>query len=827
MKKSNSKRVAVKIMAIVLAALFIIGVMGIFLYTLNAAEAESFVLDHLDKNEKWLEPIPLLCIRISFDANGNGVDDWDPYNATKLYADKEAEEYGEQWIHSTAFYWSDMLFNENGKSLYSYYKEMSCGSFYFYAGEETQGTANDGIVDVVINMQHPRARLNDDKFTADGGERRAALEAANEFVDFKSYDKNGDGYVAYSELAIVFILAGYEHAYNTGTRLSAMEAFGTHAHYTSGGGIRLDDVYVTATGKSGFVKCGEYMTTTAAITVGTVAHELGHFLGCADLYDTGNGKWSAYVSMMSLMASGSHNNGSNERRGATPSAIDPFQAIEIGIAGSETVRDGTYTLYSRESDAGDFNILRINTPNPNEYYLIENRYSSQKSYFDNTQPNCQGIVIWHIDDDIVSQGKVNNANSGHDPGVVIMGRTGISSGSCAFERKETSTSVAYIFKAMNKNYRFPVSETWNTSLDEGTEFPLEIEVLDPGGPEMRIVVTGTIDCPPTVKYLSTETTDSTLTFNWKITDLCGGNVTSCGFIISTSNNPTEENGKIEYVKPEPNGSVSVKFEDLTPGTRYYCKAIISGNQGTSTKTAMTYTKFKQREDVEKNEYLVYMYSNYNNLARKLTHHVIPGELLNCEMKIDWAGYAFCGWYWDADLTERYDTMYTQDTKEDYSLYGKWVADTRAVKLKTSGADIKYNFYTEIGDSYYVPVPEEKSGYDFVGWFADEGLTVPFDFETEAKDDDDITVYAKWKSLSGDDPEPTTATTTATTATTEATVVTEPTSPTETNTTEPTTGEPTTGSGCGSAISAGAFVLAATASVGTVFVSCRKKKEEND
>ena len=102
MKNSNAKSVAVKIMAIVLAALFIIGVMGVFIYTLNAAEAEEFVLDHLDKNEKWLKPIPLLCIRISFDANGNGVDDWDPYNSSKLYADKDAEEYGEQWIHSTA-----------------------------------------------------------------------------------------------------------------------------------------------------------------------------------------------------------------------------------------------------------------------------------------------------------------------------------------------------------------------------------------------------------------------------------------------------------------------------------------------------------------------------------------------------------------------------------------------------------------------------------------------------------------------------------------------------------------------------------------------------
>lgn len=819
MKKTSSKRIAVKIIAIVLAALFLISVAGIIISTIHAADAESYVLDHLEDNVFSLEPIPLLCIRISFDANKNGVDDWDPYFSSKLYGDPSADEYGEQWIHSPVSYWQDMLFSESGKSLYTYYSEMSGGSFYFYAGEETQGDENDGIVDVVLNMSHPRARITNN-FTSDGGERRAALEAANEYVDFKSYDKDGDGYIDYDELAIVFILAGYEHAYSS-SRLSAMEAFGTHAHYTGGSGIRLDNVYVTSSSYSGFVKCGEYQTTSAAITVGTVAHELGHFLGSDDLYDTGNGNWSSYVGNMSLMASGSHNSASNERRGSTPSALDPFHAIRIGLSTSETVRDGEYTLYSRESDNGEYNIIRINTQNPSEYYLIENRYSSQKSYFDNTQPNCQGIVIWHVDEDIVSMGKVNNANSGHDPGVVIMGRTGIGSGSCAFEKKDSLTSVAYTFKAMNKNYRFPKSGTWNTSLEEGEEVPLQIDVLDPGGPEMRIVVTGTVDCPPTVKFAGTETTETTIEFKGKITDLCGGNVRSCGFILSTNSDPTEENGVIGYAVPKADGSFSLKFEGLTQGTKYYCKVFASGDQGTGSKITTTYTKFPQREDVEHDYYNVYMYSNYNNLARKYTRYVMPGELLNCEMSIDWAGYAFCGWYWDAELTERYDTSYTQQSKDNYSLYGKWVADTRAVKLKISGADVRYNFFTEIGDSYGVPMPEPREGYVFDGWYADEGRTELFDFETTAREDDELTVYAKWTSISGDDPEPTTSTTNEATTATTSTEITDATS-----STEATTGEKTN-AGCGSAISAGAIALAASSALFTVFVSQKRKKENDD
>ena len=818
MKKIAKKNIAAKVLAIILAALFIISAVGVVLFTARAAEAEEYVLDHLERDEFRLSPIPLLCIRISFDANGNGVDDWDPYDSTKLYKDENSEYYGEQWIHSSIGYWTNMLFAENGKSLYEYYKEISGGSFFFYAGNESQGEKDDGIIDVTLNMSHPRARIKTN-FTSDGGERRAALEAANEYVDFKSYDKNGNGYIDYTELAIVFILAGYEHAYSSGDRLSAMEAFGTHAHYTSGAGVRLDDVYVTSSGKSGFVKCGEYQTTTEAITVGTVAHELGHFLGSADLYDGGGGSWSGYVGNMSLMASGSHNSSGNLRRGSIPSAIDPFHAIYIGLTGYETVRDGEYTLYSRESDKGEYNIIRVNTQNPNEYYLIENRYSSSASKFDNTQSGCQGIVIWHIDDDIFSRGKVNNDNSGHDPGVVIMGKTGINSGNCAFERKETSTSVAYTFRAMNKNYRFPKSGTWNTSLDAGVELPLEIIIEDAGGPEMRVTISGTVDCPPTVTVSVTEATDTALEFRGRIDDLSGGNVTSCGFILSKSSDPTEENGTVKYAVPNPDGTFSVKFDGLTQGTKYYCKAFASGNQGTGAKTIPTYTKFPPREDVEHDYYNVYMYSNYNNLARKYTKYVIPGELLDCSMTIDWAGYAFCGWYWDAELTERYDTGYTQETKDNYSLYGKWVVDTNAIKLITVNAEIKYNFFTEIGDTYNVPVPKDRAGFTFGGWYADEGLTELFDFDTPARENDDVTVYAKWIPDSGE-PEPTTGGTTI--ATTDGTTATEPTVSTETAATSATTSTQTK-SGCGSTLSAGAIVLAATMSLCAVYISSKKKR----
>ena len=45
--------------------------------------------------------IPLLVILANFDANGNGVNDWDENDPDKLYSDKTKDYYGEQWAGST------------------------------------------------------------------------------------------------------------------------------------------------------------------------------------------------------------------------------------------------------------------------------------------------------------------------------------------------------------------------------------------------------------------------------------------------------------------------------------------------------------------------------------------------------------------------------------------------------------------------------------------------------------------------------------------------------------------------------------------------------
>lgn len=176
-------------------------------------------------------------------------------------------------------------------------------------------------------------------------------------------------------------------------------AFGVWAHRTSGSGIKTNGVTVGRT----FLRVGEYLTDTQPITMGTVAHELGHHIGAPDLYDenktSSSSNWS-YAGDVSLMASGSWNNISGKPRGSSPSYMDPYNAIECGLLPvTEVYEDGEYTMYSRHSSKGEYNILKIRTANPKEYYLVENRYHEEgDTQFDAIASTNRAIMIWHIDE---------------------------------------------------------------------------------------------------------------------------------------------------------------------------------------------------------------------------------------------------------------------------------------------------------------------------------------------------------------------------------------------------------------------------------------------
>ena len=383
----------IRILAVSLALLMLLAPVTLF------ASDEGVLLSELKGNEEdYLSPIPLLVILVSYDANGNGMDDYDAGTPDKLYGDKTSEYYGEQWISSPESYWSSAIFGEKNDSMLNFFKKPTNGKFYFTPATETYkntlngGRENDGIVQVTVPYKHPMAKTGNQS-NEDTESRVAALKAANEFVDFASYDKDGNGKLTYDELGLAFITAGYEYS-ATSSRPNSKIAFGVHAHYTNGTGAILDGV---AVGNSGFIRVGEKNSSSACASIGVIAHELTHFIGAPDLYDGGTGGW-AYAGNMSLMSSGSWNRSSGGLSGTSPSFIDPFNLIYTGILSCTSVsEDGEYTLYSHTSSEGDYNILKISTPTRmnlsyrNRYH--HSSYTSFDAISQATSAGCMDIAI--------------------------------------------------------------------------------------------------------------------------------------------------------------------------------------------------------------------------------------------------------------------------------------------------------------------------------------------------------------------------------------------------------------------------------------------------
>ncbi|MBO5006373.1 MAG: hypothetical protein J6C89_02910, partial [Clostridia bacterium] len=344
----------------------------------------TYPISELDYAYDGYDPIPMLVMQLSFDADGDGVDDNTDGSGNAAVTDKNSPSYGEQWCHTTDEDWQKNLFNEEGASLRTYYEYQTYGGFYFKPAEETYGTANDGIIHLVLNNKHP------DVVSADGQWFHCfvqAIEAANEYVDFSKFDTNQNGRVDTYELGLCFIIGGYE---DSSANATMSEPYGFHAYYkgyVEANSTTVDNVLV---GNSGFFCCGA-ISGGHALNFGVFAHELGHYLGAPDLYDYGS-KYDNAISTLSLMASAAH--------GTSPAHIDAWDMLLFGFYDETIATNGEYTLYAKGSDKGKYNIIKICTPNPGEYYLIENRWSvaADKTDFDDASAFHFGLVIYHVDD---------------------------------------------------------------------------------------------------------------------------------------------------------------------------------------------------------------------------------------------------------------------------------------------------------------------------------------------------------------------------------------------------------------------------------------------
>jgi len=345
--------------------------------------------------------------------------------------------------------WGEEVFNGN-KSLSAYYSDMSFGKFTFtpvretsaYGGgnKNTADRANDGIIHVTLDMAHDDWTLSYPYYSKKDISTtrtliqavKAAIEASDKYIDFSNYDVNGDGAITTDELAVGFVFAGYEAASSLQYKYGTENYLWSHAWsvheieelydfgfgFPSPDGVTVDSyIAISETEDEGF-----------QAPISTLAHELGHYLGLPDLYNTTYSvatDWSAYdMGCLSIMCMD---------RWADPETGEfltvPFDAWSRSVLGwaepENAVTSGIYYATAQDyENGGGYNIIRVPTTNPEEYYLLENRVISKWDAPMTGEFNTQngGIILWHIDDGVYDDyNESNTVNSGdHRPAVMPL-----------------------------------------------------------------------------------------------------------------------------------------------------------------------------------------------------------------------------------------------------------------------------------------------------------------------------------------------------------------------------------------------------------------------
>lgn len=259
---------------------------------------------------------------------------------------------------------------------------------YFYDNSMGKFSPTFNVVGPVgINYRQTDARQTENAHQL----AQAACIAADELVNYKDYDLNGDNQV--DMIYFIFAGAGSNFAGNN-TNYLWPHASSLPSNFT------LDNVTFGRYACS--VELNGLEGSHVQDGIGTIIHEFSHVLGLKDYYDTdysSSGGESEHPNTWSVMASGSYFNKSK-----TPCGYSLYERYALGWAAPRIINEeGTYTLTALNSSNEGF---RINTPIKEEFFLLENR---QQSRWDEYLPG-HGMLVFRVDSTNIDAWTSNKIN---------------------------------------------------------------------------------------------------------------------------------------------------------------------------------------------------------------------------------------------------------------------------------------------------------------------------------------------------------------------------------------------------------------------------------
>ena len=294
-------------------------------------------------------------------------------------------EYSDKTFTYGNDYFDDLMNKENYTGYYSsegYYVPCT-GSARDYYYDNSMGVFSPQF-DVVGPVRVNYSCTTPQGYNNVGDIFVSAVNALNPSVDFSKYDGDGDGIVD----MIYFIVAGYTANFS-GNNSGYLWPHQYYMYYYTYN--QYDGVYLGRYSCSGEIYGWEYYGYTDPDGIGTIVHEFTHALGIMDLYDTdyeSNGQAND-PDAWDVMSGGSYLNSSR-----TPAGLSIWERYRLGFADIEQITEKQQGYTLEPVNTANYGYW-IETPNDNEYFILENR---QQTGWDAYLPG-HGMLVTRVEYD--------------------------------------------------------------------------------------------------------------------------------------------------------------------------------------------------------------------------------------------------------------------------------------------------------------------------------------------------------------------------------------------------------------------------------------------